>query len=479
MIAGQASRQAVTAVGDRVLLVRPDGHEVTGQQVEARTTGLALALSQHGLAGQRIGLWSWNSAAAIEAHLATEWIGATRVPVDPGAPPAEAAAVFTAAGVAGVVVDAAHATDAPAGALVHDDDGPLSATGTLEAREIPPGTTHLLYPRMAAEGRFLAVPISYANWAACMSVNAELYQGGRYGQGFDDSERFLTVQQIMHGTGMLGTFPFIHMGLPQVILPRFDAAAVLEAAARHRATATFMVPGMVTRLADAAASAGASLPRAGGLRRIIYGGAPIAADDLIRAIGILGAVLVQVYGRFEGGWPLAILGPADHDQLAAGPSPHAGSCGQPIPQTGLRIRPTPGHDAPWGELCVRNDMVVTDWADPDGWCGLGDLARLDDDGYLYLGPRLDGMINTGSYHVYPQEVHDAITALPYVQAALVRGEDDPVWGQAVTAYVVAAPDAPAELDQRIREALRQRLAPYKIPKHVIPVPALEDIAPRP
>ena len=190
-------------------------------------------------------------AAAIEAHLATEWIGATRVPVDPGAPPAEAAAVFKAAGVAGVVVDAAHAADAPAGALIHDDDSPLSAAGTLEAREVQPDATHLLYPRMAAEGRFLAVPMSYANWAACMSVNAELYRCGHYGQGFDDSERFLTVQQIMHGTGMLGTFPFIHMGLPQIILPRFDAAAVLEAAERHRATATFMVPGMVTRLADA------------------------------------------------------------------------------------------------------------------------------------------------------------------------------------------------------------------------------------
>ena len=479
MIAGQATRQAVAAAGDRILLVRPDGHEATGQEVEARTTGLALALGKQGLAGQRIGLWSWNSAAAIEAHLATEWIGATRVPVDPGAPPAEAAAVFKAAGVAGVVVDAAHVADAPAGALVHDDDSPLSATGTLEAREIPPGTTHLLYPRMAADGQFLAVPMSYANWAACMAINAELYRGGGYGKGFDGTERFLTVQQIMHGTGMLGTFPFIHMGLPQVILPRFDAAAVLEAAERHRATATFVVPGMVTRLADAAASAGASLPQAGGLRRIIYGGAPIAADDLTRAVGILGPVLIQVYGRFEGGWPLAILSAADHGALAAGHSPHAGSCGQPIPQTGLQIRPTPGHDTPWGELCVRNDMVVADWADPDGWCGLGDLARLDDDGYLYLGPRLDGMINTGSYHVYPQEVRDAITALPYVRAALVRGEDDPVWGQAVTAYVVAAPDAPGELGQGIREALKQRLASYKIPKRVIPVPALEDITPRP
>ncbi len=391
---------------------------------------------------ERIGLWSQNSAAAIEAHLAAEWIGATRVPVDPGAPPAEAAAVFKAAGVAGVVTDAVHAVDAPPGALVHDDDSPLSAPGTLEAREVAPSTTHLLYPRMAAEGQFLAVPMSYANWAACMSVNTQLYRDGHYGNGFDDSERFLTTQQIMHGTGMLGTFPFLHMGLPQIILPRFDATTVLEAALRHRPTATFFVPGMVTRLADAVADAG--LPPAGTLQRVIYGGAPIATEDLNRATEILGPVLIQVYGRFEGGWPLTILGTGDHQELAAGRSAHVGSCGHPIPQTELRIRPTPGHTPPWGELCVRNGMVVADWADPDGWCGLGDLARLDDDGYLYLGGRLDGMINTGSYHVYPQEVQDAITALPYAQAALVRGEEDPTWGQAVTAYVVPSPGAPDE-----------------------------------
>jgi acyl-CoA synthetase (AMP-forming)/AMP-acid ligase II len=473
MIAGQATREAIASAGDRVLLIRPDGRRVTGAELMASTQALAVALRRAGLAGQRIGLWSWNSGAAIETHLAAEWIGATRVPVDPGAPPAEAAAVFGAAGVAGVVTDASHAGQAPAGALVHDDDGPLSAPGPLPDHEVHPDATHLLYPRMAAAGQFLAVPISFANWAACMSVNAELYRAGYYGDGFGSGECFLTAQQIMHGTGMLGTFPFIHMGLPQVVLPRFDATAVLEAAIRHHATATFFVPGMVTRLADAVAAAGLSGP--GPLRRILYGGAPIAAADLIRAVGILGPTLVQVYGRFEGGWPLAVLGTADHQELAAGRSRHTGSCGRPIPQTGLRIRPTPGKEPGWGELCVRNDMVVSGWADPDGWCGLGDLARLDDDGYLYLGPRLDGMINTGAYHVYPGEVQEAVAALPGVQAALVRGETDPDWGQAVTAYVVPAPGAPEDLVGRIRQDLRARLAAYKIPKRVIVVPSLDAL----
>lgn len=476
MIAGRASREAITSAGERVLVIRPDGHRVTGSELLARTQALALALHGAGLAGQRIGLWAWNSGAAIEAHLAAEWIGATRVPVDPGAPPAEAAAVFGAAGVAGVVTDADHVAQAPAGALVHDDGEPLAAPGSsgrgsLPGQEVDPDATHLLYPRMAAAGQFLAVPVSYANWAACMATNAALYRSGHYGDGFGDDECFLTVQQIMHGTGMLGTFPFLHMGLPQAVLPRFDAVAALEAALRYRATATFFVPGMVTRLADAVAEAGLDGP--GPLRRIIYGGAPIAAVDLIRAVEILGLVLVQVYGRFEGGWPLAVLGSADHRELTQGRSRHAGSCGRPIPQTELRIRPVSGGQAGWGEMCVRNEMVVTGWADPDGWCGLGDLARVDDDGYLYLGARLDGMINTGSYHVYPGEVEEAVAAMPGVQAVLVRGESDPVWGQAVTAYVVPTPDAPGDLGVRIRDGLRARLAAYKIPKRVITVSTLD------
>jgi fatty-acyl-CoA synthase len=479
VIAGQATRRAIASAGDRVLLIRPDGHRVTGTELQARTQALARALRQAGLAGQRIGLWSRNSAAAIEAHLATEWIGATRVPVDPGAPAAEAAAVFAAAGVAGVVTDASHAAQAPAGALVHDDDGPLSVPGSsgpgsLPDQEVRPDATHLLYPRMAAQDQFLAVPMSYANWAACMSVNAELYRAGAYGGGFGGDECFLTAQQIMHGTGMLGTFPFLHLGLPQVVLPRFDASAALEAALRYRATATFFVPGMVTRLADAVADAGLAGP--GPLRRIIYGGAPMPAVDLLRAIEILGPTLVQVYGRFEGGWPLTILGPADHAELAAGRSGHAGSCGRAIPHTELRIRPTPGQQPGWGELCVRNGMVVAEWADPDGWCGLGDLARLDDDGYLYLGARLDGMINTGSYHVYPGEVEEAVAALPGVEAVLVRGEADPEWGHAVTAYVVPGPGAAEDLAARIRGDLRARLAAYKIPKRVIIVPSLDAAA---
>ena len=120
-------------------------------------------------------------------------------------------------------------------------------------------------------------------------------------------------------------------------------------------------------------------------------------------------------------------------------------------------------------------MVVADYADPDGWCALGDLAVRDADGYVHLRGRLDGMINTGSDHVYPGEVEEALTAVEGVREARVAGEPDPTWGQAVTAYVV--PEDPAAGDQlaeRIGQALEARLARYKLPKRLHLVGSLDD-----
>ena len=105
-----------------------------------------------------------------------------------------------------------------------------------------------------------------------------------------------------------------------------------------------------------------------------------------------------------------------------------------------------------------------------------DLRPLD----LDLGGRLDGMINTGSYHVYPREVEEAITAVPGVQGTLVRGDPDPTGGEAVTAYVVPEdPAAGEQLTERIRHALEARLARYKLPKRLHLVGSLNTLPPGP
>src|SRR4029453_11031513 len=89
------------------------GEVRTGRSLGDRTEALGRGLTALGLSGRRGGLWYWNSVAAIEAHLAVEWIGATKVPVDPGAPTAEARAVFAAPALDAVPPHAPHPPPPP------------------------------------------------------------------------------------------------------------------------------------------------------------------------------------------------------------------------------------------------------------------------------------------------------------------------------------------------------------------------------
>jgi acyl-CoA synthetase (AMP-forming)/AMP-acid ligase II len=238
---------------------------------------------------------------------------------------------------------------------------------------------------------------------------------------------------------------------------------MLEAIRRHHVTATFAVPGMLTRLADLLRDSGDDRPLP--LRHTLYGGAPIGVEEIRRLLRTLGPSLIQLYGRFEAGWPLTVLGATEHQRVLHGEDGIGTSAGRAIPDIELALREVAGQPGA-REICTRNEMVSPDYADPDGWCALGDLATTDEDGYIYLAGRMDNMINTGSYHVYPGEVEEAIAAHPGVAQVRVLGEPDPVWGQAVTAYVVASHHAPPDLVAHLHEQLGTRLARYKIPKRI-------------
>jgi acyl-CoA synthetase (AMP-forming)/AMP-acid ligase II len=258
----------------------------------------------------------------------------------------------------------------------------------------------------------------------------------------------------------MGSFPFLHMGLPQVIARGYEPVHAAELISRHRVTSTGMTSGMLAVLLDA-------LPQDGtpGLRRLLYGGAPLQPAQLRRALELLGPSLVQVYGRLEGGWPLTILDQADHAAIAAEDERRSASCGRvSAPEVELRVRSN-------GELCTRSAMAVAEYSDPDGWCGLGDVARIDSDGYVFLEGRLDGMVNTG-YHVYPEEVEEALAALPGVAEARVVGQPDERRGELLVAYVVAEPGDDLDAES-LRDALRERLAAYKVPRVIWVVDTLD------
>jgi acyl-CoA synthetase (AMP-forming)/AMP-acid ligase II len=462
-----ALRERLRERGSHPVLIDERGSTRSGAELLDRIERLAGALAAEGLAGELVGVWYENSFAAFEAYLAIEWIGTTRVVLDPQAAPAEAAAVLGAAGASAVLADTERAANSAGGALCHDDDAPLQGAPRRPDEDIPGARALHLYPRAVRGGELLAVPISYGNWAATVELNCRLYRSGRYGSWNGNDEVFLTLQQLLHGTGLMGSFPFVHMGLPQVFVRSFDAARTAELIERHRVTSTGMTSGMLAVLLDHLEP-----QRLPSLRRLLYGGAPLPLVKLRRALELLGDVLVQVYGRLEGGWPLTILDQREHAAIATGHGAHAESCGVPA-DASVELAVSER-----GELRTRSAMAVADYCDPDGWCGLGDLSRISADGYVYLEGRLDAMVNTG-YHVYPEEVEEALGALPGVAAARVLGVADERRGEVLAAYVVARAGSTPD-PEALRASLRERLAPYKVPRVIWIVDRLDAIehAPR-
>lgn len=455
-------RNTLIARGERPILLDEDGRVRTARELLERVERLAGALEAAGLAGGRVGVWYSNSIAAFEAYLAVEWIGATRIVLDPGTAPGEANRILTAAGALATVADAAHAGLLERSPMVHDEDAPCEGPPRTPAPDIPAGRPLHLYPRGVQGGVLHGVPISYGNWAATIELNCELYRSGAYGPGWSGEEMMLTLQQLLHGTALVGSFPFLWMGLPQVLVADFDASAVAGLLDRFGVTTTGMTSGMLARVAEKTDPG--RRPRT--LRRLLYGGAPLAPDAMRHAVAVLGPVLVQIYGRLEGGWPLSILDQSDHGAILAGEESLQTSCGRPVQApVELMIRPVAGRAGGVGELCTRSPMVVEEYADPAGWCALGDLARLDEAGYLHLAGRLDDMINTG-YHVYPGPIEEALRAIPGVLDAKVTGEPDPRSGELIAAYVVTSRDATHLDEHSIRESLAAVLAPYKIPRRI-------------
>ena len=461
MRAAEAIRSALLQRADRPVIFDTYGRSLSGNELVERVDRLTGKLFASGLQSGTVGLWYRNCFAAVEAFLAVDWFGGTRIAVDPNAPPTEALATFEAAGVELIVCDRSHADMIRGSAMVHDDQELWLGEPRLPKKDIDPDKPSSLYPRAVINGRLFAIPCSYGNWDAILRINVGLYRAGKFGDWGEETECYLSAQQIMHATGFLGTFPFLMMGRPQVVADEFSAPQIVDAIELHGVTATMLVPQMLTRLVDAAQGRPGTCES---LRHILYGGGPIDGEDVKRALRRFGPTLSQVYGRMEGGWPIAVLGTEEHRSILAGNHRIAESCGRSIDSVSVRLRPVSSRDSDEGELCVSSDMNVAEYMGADGYCSLGDIMQQDENGYLYFRGRLDRMINTG-YHIYPAEIEDVISRVPGVLEVLVTGEPSREWGETVVAYVVCSDKHSSELlIASIKREISNQLARYKMPR---------------
>ena len=262
------------------------------------------------------------------------------------------------------------------------------------------------------------------------------------------------------------SLPVLIKGGTLVIEPAFDPRRALELIARHRVTVLFGVPAMYDAMAALPDWAGADLSS---LRALLCGGAPVPLAT-IRAYVDRGLSFIQGYGMTEAA-PGVLLLDAAHAQSKAG------SAGVPHFFADVRIVGPDLRDVAAGEpgeILVAGPSVMRGYWNlreetaqviTNGWLRSGDIARADDDGYVYVADRVKDVIISGGENVYPAEVESALRAHPAIADCGVIGVPDDRWGEVGRAVVVLQPGAEAD-EAGILAFLDGRIARYKIPRSV-------------
>ncbi len=291
-----------------------------------------------------------------------------------------------------------------------------------------------------------------------------------------DRPRFLLASPISHAAGAL-VLPTLLRGGTVVLHERFDPVAVLRSIQADRVTNLIAVPTMLYSLLDAD-------PRrfydTGSLEALIYGSAPALSQRLEQALERFGQILFQHYAQTEAPMSLTMLRKEEHDRSR----PHLlRSCGRPNIGSQLALLDARGECVPegqTGEIAARGPLIMSGyWKRPEetaaalenGWLHTGDIARRDEDGYLFIVGRRKDMIISGGFNVYPKEIEDVLAGHPCVSAAAVVGVPDPHWGERVVAFVVCSQEGTCDADV-LKTYVRERKGAVLTPKQIQVVDAL-------
>lgn len=281
--------------------------------------------------------------------------------------------------------------------------------------------------------------------------------------------RMLVSTPVFHGAGFLNLLAPCWFGGQAVMLSRFTIDGLLGLIEAHRITKAHLVP---AHFAAFFALSGAQRRRwnLSSLRCIVSGTAPLAQPLKERIVEAFGDnVLHERYGSTEASI-VSNLRPSDQLRKAA-------CVGLPFPSVEVEIRGESGAVLPpgeTGELWSRSPLMFSGyWRRPEaqakavrnGWVSAGDLARRDDEGYLYLVDRKDDMIISGGENVYPREIEEVLLRHPAVQEAAVIGLSHEYWGEAITAFVHLRAGMSAD-EPALQGFCAQHLAKWKVPKRV-------------
>ena len=478
--------RAVQLYGSNIAIVDQEG-TFTWEAFADRARRAAGILQSMGVSrGQRYGILCRNTFRHCELIHAGYWMGAIPVPVNYRLAPPEIEFILDDADcevlfVEDVFADLVNAKEFDRwretmtfiGSNGIGDDKPhydalLQQAAPADGYESAEDDDAILLYTGGTTGRSKGVRLSHRNvfsngmqCAIAMRVRSD--------------DVFLHVAPMFHSADLLGT-AFTHVGAAHAYLPQFTGEALLTAFQNYRVTQVMLAPTMIIMTLQEPDIDQYDLSS---LRLLFYGSSPMAVEWTQRTMDRFPtAELQQGYGLTETSPILTTLDMEEHrEAVRTGDAEILKSVGRPVTGIDLWIADDAGNQVPpnqAGEIIVRGPNVTKGYlnrpeenakAFGDGWFHTGDVACMDEKGYVYLLDRKKDMIITGGENVYSSEVEAALYQHPNVHEAAVVGVPDDKYGEALFAVIVPAPGTTLTEDEIITHC-RERIGGYKIPRRM-------------
>ncbi len=286
--------------------------------------------------------------------------------------------------------------------------------------------------------------------------------------GMRADDRHLVTCPLYHSAAPAFVAIMMSLGATIVLQNHFDPEAALDIIQKERVTCSLMVPTMLIRMTNLPAETLAKYDTSS-LRWVMSAAAPLTTDAARRFMQQFGPVLWNFYGATETGL-VTLAGPHDHVS-------RPGTIGKRLRGNDIRLLDDAGKDVgagEVGELYARNSTMISGYhgndeatrsSQRDGFFSVGDVGRIDADGYYYLESRKTDMVISGGVNIYPREIEDHLSTHPAILEAAVIGVPDPEWGETLRAFIVLRNEQQlSETD--VINFCREHLADYKRPRKV-------------